>query len=243
MKYKKLLFLSGLIIILTVCLSISSNAFDCGDVNIDGSVNIFDITYIIGYLYLAGPAPQELRLADVNNSGDINIFDITDLISFLYLGGAEPNCPPPIGPPSGNLVNIIGCYERGETGVPPEEDCVEYNYDGSSTLLIRHINAGFNCCPLEIYSDIDIAGDDIEIQEFETFDTAGPCPCLCLYEVFYQINNLPPGQYTIEIKGQYLWPEDDYLNFTVDLSSVPVGEFCIYRGYYPWEDWGIPSKK
>jgi len=65
----------------------------CGDVNDDGNVNIFDITYLISYLYLSGPAPQLLESADVNNDESVNIFDITYLISYLYLDGPEPNCP------------------------------------------------------------------------------------------------------------------------------------------------------
>jgi hypothetical protein len=231
-----------MLIVFGVCLSLSSETFDCGDVNNDGDINVFDITFIIAYLYMDGPAPPEPRLADVNNSGETNIFDISDLISNLYLGGSEPNCPPPMAPPYGNLVNIIDCYERGETRVPPEEDCIEYNYDGTSTLLIRHINAGFNCCPLDIYSYISIAGNQITIYEYETFDTAGPCPCMCLYEIYYEINNLPPGEYTIEIRGQCIWPDDDYLVYTTDLVSSPVGEYCLYRGYYPWEEWKAQSE-
>jgi hypothetical protein len=243
MKFSKSLFLSALLIVALVCLSLPSNGFDCGDVNNDGAINIFDATFIIRYLYLNGAQPPEMHLADVNNSGEVNIFDITDLISFMYLDGDELECPPPLDPPSGSLVNIIDCFERGDVRVPPEEDCIEYNYDGTSTLLIRHINAGFNCCPLEIYSNISIAGDEIMIQEYETFDTAGPCACLCLFEVYYQIDNLPPGQYTIEIQGQYVDPADDFLNFTVDLRDTPIGEFSLYRGYYPWVDWSDASKK
>ena len=65
----------------------------CGDANNDSTVNIFDITAIIEFLYLEGPAPDPLESADVNGDSVINIFDVTDLISFLYLDGPEPNCP------------------------------------------------------------------------------------------------------------------------------------------------------
>jgi PKD repeat protein len=65
----------------------------CGDPNDDGTINIFDATYIISYLYLGGPPPQEMASADVNNSGDINIFDVTHIITFLYNSGPEPQCP------------------------------------------------------------------------------------------------------------------------------------------------------
>lgn len=71
----------------------SSGAPDCGDANADGSLNILDVTYIITFLYMQGPAPEPIYIADVNSSGEINLLDITYLIAFLYTGGPEPVCP------------------------------------------------------------------------------------------------------------------------------------------------------
>jgi len=65
----------------------------CGDANGDGDLNIFDITSLIGYLYMEGEAPYPSEAGDVNNTGDTNIFDITYLIEFLYMEGPEPVCP------------------------------------------------------------------------------------------------------------------------------------------------------
>ncbi len=65
----------------------------CGDANGDDGVNIFDITYLIAYLYIEGPPPVDLSLADVNGDSAINIFDITHLITYLYLDGPAPDCP------------------------------------------------------------------------------------------------------------------------------------------------------
>ena len=63
-----------------------------GNVNGDETINIFDITYTISYLYLEGPAPipYELCNGDPNKDCTCNIFDITYLISFLYLEGPPP---------------------------------------------------------------------------------------------------------------------------------------------------------
>jgi hypothetical protein len=71
-----------------------SKSFICGDVNVDGTVNIFDITDLINYLYMEGPAPIPPESGDVNNDDNINIFDITTLINYLYMEGPEPVCPP-----------------------------------------------------------------------------------------------------------------------------------------------------
>ncbi len=64
----------------------------CGDANGDGDVNIFDITFIISYLYKGGPPPDPMEAADVNADATVNIFDITYLIAYLYKGGADPAC-------------------------------------------------------------------------------------------------------------------------------------------------------
>ncbi len=77
----------------TITITVTGTTFLCGDANSDGTVSIFDITYIISYLYLGGPAPAVPVSADVNNDATINVFDITYLVAYLYLEGPEPNCP------------------------------------------------------------------------------------------------------------------------------------------------------
>ena len=67
--------------------------YTCGDVNDDDLVNLLDITYLIGYLYMGGPPPYQMKSGDVSNDGTINLLDITYLIAYLYKGGPEPNCP------------------------------------------------------------------------------------------------------------------------------------------------------
>lgn len=52
-----------------------------GDVNLDGKVNINDVTDLISYL-LAGNA-DGYESADVNGDGKVNIDDVTDLINIL----------------------------------------------------------------------------------------------------------------------------------------------------------------
>ena len=64
----------------------------CGNANGDCCINIFDITFIIGYLYLEGQAPEPLTAADVDGNGEVNLFDITYLIRYLYLEGTLPAC-------------------------------------------------------------------------------------------------------------------------------------------------------
>lgn len=66
----------------------------CGDVNINGTVNIIDVTYLNGYLYAGGPPPPLPSVADVSSNSDnlLNILDVTRLLDYLYKGGAPLAC-------------------------------------------------------------------------------------------------------------------------------------------------------
>ena len=53
--------------------------------------------------------------------------------------------------------------------------CIEYSFNpDSNNLLLKHLNAGFNCCPKELSCSISAIGDTIYIQESEL---NGLCNC------------------------------------------------------------------
>lgn len=215
-----------------------TDSYECGDVNTDNNVNILDITYLIVYLYQSGSPPPYPNLADVNNSGSINILDITYLVTYLYKGGSAPDCPPGTSDPAGSVAGFSGCKtfstDKDTDTLLTNWDCIEYEYDGESILQLKHVNGGFNCCPSSITADINIDNNIITIVEAENFDTLGPCWCLCLFDVDYEIINLPPGEYTIQVTELNLMEGDDLLEFTVDLTTSATGDFCVYRDHYPW---------
>jgi hypothetical protein len=64
-------------------------SYKLGDANNDGMTNIFDITFLVAYLYKGGPPPPILNAGDVNGDCEINIFDPTYLIAYLYLEGPQ----------------------------------------------------------------------------------------------------------------------------------------------------------
>lgn len=67
-----------------------------GDVDLAGSVNIADVTYLVAYLFFDGAPPPVLNSADVNGSCEINVEDLTYLVAYIFQGG-----PPP----------VMGCVE------------------------------------------------------------------------------------------------------------------------------------
>jgi len=57
-----------------------------GDVNGDDSRTVTDITFLIGYLFRGGPAPDPVYLGDVNHDGQTTVADITRLVGIIFRG-------------------------------------------------------------------------------------------------------------------------------------------------------------
>jgi len=66
------------------------------DANLDGGSDLSDGVYLLGYLFLEGPAPGCEDAADFNDSGRLDISDASFLFNSLFVGG------PPVPPPSGD---------------------------------------------------------------------------------------------------------------------------------------------
>jgi hypothetical protein len=171
-------------------------------------------------------------VGDVNADGIVNVNDALYILNYLFRGG-----PPPCNT-SGDMLGYSGCKEFGkDPGTSPDQDCIEYQYDGQGVLLMKHVNAGFNCCPDTILAGVSLVGNTIIITENESLEPSGGCDCICLFDVDYQVDNLPPGEYTITVNELYLQPGEEILEFTVDLSSVTSGSYCVERNDYPWGIW------
>jgi len=127
------------------------------------------------------------------------------------------------------LANASGTLDEFAPG--QEDDCIEYQYNGTNTLVLRHINAGFNCCPGEITAEIEFNSSLITITETEREQG---CRCLCLFDLDYEVVNLAPGVYTLRIIEPYLEAGDQVLEVTLELLSAASGTFCLQRNYYPW---------
>ena len=57
--------------------------FKPGDVNMDGDVNIADVTALIDYLLNTDGVAIDLAAANVNGDAEVNIADVTTLIDML----------------------------------------------------------------------------------------------------------------------------------------------------------------
>ncbi len=76
-------FIPGYVIIGNATQSISNS---CGDMNLDGKVNIVDIMIMIDYKFDNGTTPENTDPSayDINSDGIFNVLDIMYLIKYLY---------------------------------------------------------------------------------------------------------------------------------------------------------------
>jgi hypothetical protein len=137
--------------------------------------------------------------------------------------------------PYGELTTYIGCLESPPNDEletePGDLSCAAWILESNGILYLSHVNAAFYCWSTKITADIRIDGDTITIAEH---DVEKPGTCRCLYLLNFEIRNLEPGTYLIRFIEPYVSPDDERLEFTVDLVEQPVGAACAYRAHYPW---------
>ena len=136
---------------------------------------------------------------------------------------------------SGKIVNSTSCknfIKKAGTGqIADSVSCVEYVFDPSRNLLIlRHINAGFNCCPDDLYCTIQLRNDTILLREYEA---AALCDCNCLYDLDIEITGVAPGKYQVLFMEPYV-DDQEKLHFGIHLPEQTHGSFCVTRKQYPW---------
>jgi len=114
---------------------------------------------------------------------------------------------------------------------PDTLSCVVYSFDKEKNkLTLKHINAGFNCCPDSLYCKIELKGDTILIQEFEK---TAQCDCNCLYDLDIDINGVDLKKYQVKFVEPYAIGQNK-IEFEIDLLKVTNGTYCVFRKLYPW---------
>ncbi|MFH0762001.1 MAG: hypothetical protein V2A67_10915 [Bacteroidota bacterium] len=113
----------------------------------------------------------------------------------------------------------------------PDQTCVVYSFDDDSTLTMMHYNAGFNCCPEKILTDVRVEGDSLIITE--KGKEVG-CKCNCLFHVELKVYNLKPRTYHVRFEEDLFVPDSSRLVFDINLKNTPGGNACVTRSAYPW---------
>ncbi|MCP4685715.1 MAG: hypothetical protein GY867_09750 [bacterium] len=213
--------------------------YTVGDINLDGTIDITDLSMLIDNQFLTLTPLPCWGEADFDVSYSIDITDIMLFIDFsFFCDGSGPSgscffyCPPP--PPYGTMLPLTGCkMEESTKDVDAGfggESCIVWEYDGESRLGLQHINAGLNCCPMG-EAKVTVDGGVITIDE-RGID--GLCDCICLFDVDMEIANLPQGEYTIVVHEPYWDEPGETFEFTIDLTTSQTGIVCSDRNPFPW---------
>jgi hypothetical protein len=219
--------------------TLDSGKCDCGawgDADNDAAFGLEDIVYLVNFICRGRDATIQpfacpYNIGDANCNGRIELLDAILFINYFYRESTAGLCGNPC--PGAIMTERSNCkpHNQGKTAdeLAFRQECLQYEYDGMGTLLIKHVNAAFNCCPDTIFAEITILQDELLITEYE----AGWewCTCSCLYDLDYRIDNLPPGLWRIGISYSYL---RKIFEITLDLTNPITGEYCEERHNDPW---------
>ncbi len=115
---------------------------------------------------------------------------------------------------------------------PSTQECYGYSYVNGN-LTITHGNAALNCCVKNVVPTFEVVGSEITITLAEDPDYT-PCDCNCLFNVDYQFDMLPVGDYTVTVVGPNVPMGDPPLTQLLNLAMTPIGQVCADRSAMPW---------
>jgi hypothetical protein len=81
-----------------------------------------------------------------------------------------------------------------------------------------------------LYCKIELIGDTIQIQEYET---ASACRCNCLYDLDIEIEGVDLSKYQIKFVEPYAGDQAELI-FWIDLTDEISGSYSVTRKNYPW---------
>lgn len=137
---------------------------------------------------------------------------------------------------TGQVISFTKCkneYDSGYSAVitPDSLSCIDYSFDKTNKkLTIKHINAGFNCCPESLFCNVSLAKDTIIVQELQK---KNGCKCNCLYDLDIVLNGVQAEKYIIKFVEPFT-NDQEKLIFKMDLTKENQGLFTVIRKKYPW---------
>jgi hypothetical protein len=157
------------------------------------------------------------------------------LLSLLVFACEHDNINKELSGLSGKLISHSTCKSIKSAGLdaetPTNQSCVEYSFDASnSRLSLKHINAGFNCCPDSIYCHVSLSHDTIIISESEE---SSLCNCNCLFDLEIEVSGVEAQEYQIKFIEPYA-ADQEKMAFGLNLLMDHAGSYCVTRTQYPW---------
>lgn len=163
-------------------------------------------------------------------------------LSFLFLLGLLATCTSDNESPAemelsirllGNPKCVYLKSDENRRETPESQSCIEFVYDQDNRkLILKHINAGFNCCPESLWCNVILRNDTIIIREFEKQQG---CKCNCLYDLDLEVLGIEPAKYCLWIIEPYLGTQKPLIG-EMNIQACKTGNFCVWRTSYPWKN-------
>jgi hypothetical protein len=211
MKNLRALQRTAVIVTVLVCFLFIADsnlqAFICGDVNMDEVVDISDVTYLVEYLFLGGPAP-DLAATDCDGDSETTISDLTCFIEYFFHYGPLPSC--------GELVHqdmASGCLRSSETFVDDNQN--------KTLQSVKSLSDG-----AEEYMYARIIGEELRVYHMN-----GYFDCCIWYHVDYTVQSQPDGIYVTAIESNLNAPCDSMCYGDLE-SSYPIGLYIEPITFY-----------
>lgn len=156
---------------------------------------------------------------------------LTLLVCGLFLMSCEETTHEP-QTISGELIDHSSCNGSLKAAEPADSlSCVEYAYDKSSSrLVLKHMNAAFNCCPESLYCRASLKMDTIIVQEFQASNL---CKCNCLYDLILVVKGVEARVYFVRLIEPLIGTQAG-IGFRIDLAKDSAGRVCVVRRGYLW---------
>ena len=101
-----------------------------------------------------------------------------------------------------------------------DQDAVRADVDGS-TVTIIHEAALYNCCPDPFEYEVAWEDDQLVVTEVEVL--TNPCYCLCCYELYATVENVPSGEWSLLFRW-YDYETYDWLQVEVPFTVENIGQ-------------------
>lgn len=125
----------------------------------------------------------------------------------------------------GSFIGHSDCLEIPSPDKSLQEEmqaCIEYSYDGSATLHFTNLDVMYNCCLDSITCQISHACREVTVYEYPFLMGVTGCDCICPYNLDYQIDMVPAGEFTITLYMDYPYYIQMPAVFTLLLPHRPI---------------------
>ena len=101
-----------------------------------------------------------------------------------------------------------------------DADEIDVEIDGDQ-VVIHHDAAYYNCCPDPFTYEVTFADGVLTVIETEVL--SNPCYCLCCYDLWAVVDNVPSGDWTL-VYHWYDYEAYDWVSMTVPFEVPDAGQ-------------------